>query len=105
VSCGSQTAAEGRPDVHVHILAEQGTAPDCFQRPLLHRSRFQQQVSASVSHHYIHMALACHVCFMTGDSSVHSGAALGRHAEGMLTKHCIRLPIDECVEFDIPELC
>jgi hypothetical protein len=48
VSCGSQTAAEGRPDVHVYILAEPRTAPDYFQRPLLRRSRFQQQVSAGV---------------------------------------------------------
>jgi putative hydrolase of the HAD superfamily len=47
-SCGPQTAVEGRPDVHAHILAEPRTAPDCFQRPLLRRSRFQQQVSASV---------------------------------------------------------
>jgi hypothetical protein len=28
--------------------AEQSTAPDCLQRPLLRRSRFRQQVSASV---------------------------------------------------------
>ena len=35
VSCGSQTAAEGRPDVHAHILAEPRIAPDGLQRPLL----------------------------------------------------------------------
>ena len=28
--------------------AEQSTAPDCLQRPLVRRSRFRQQVSASV---------------------------------------------------------
>src|SRR5438128_231478 len=31
--------------------AEQSTAPDCLQRPLLRRSRFRQQVSASVRLH------------------------------------------------------
>src|SRR5262245_51736340 len=40
--------SEGRPDVQAHILAEPCTAPDCLQRPLVPRSRFQQQVSASV---------------------------------------------------------
>jgi hypothetical protein len=30
--------------------AEQSAAPDCLQRPLLRRARFQQQVSASVGH-------------------------------------------------------
>src|SRR5262249_33235078 len=32
--------------------AEQGTAPDRLQRPLLRRSRFRRQVSASVRQHF-----------------------------------------------------
>jgi|KBSSwiStaDraftv2_1062776.scaffolds.fasta_scaffold600393_2 hypothetical protein len=39
--------SKGNPN-SVALRAEQSTAPDCLQRPLLRRSRFRQQVSASV---------------------------------------------------------
>ena len=35
------------------VRAEQSAAPDCLQRPLLRRSRFRQQVSASVRLRYL----------------------------------------------------
>ena len=38
----------GETDVLHQSWAEQSTAPDCLQRPLVPRSRFRQQVSASV---------------------------------------------------------
>jgi len=38
----------GNLGVCAKTRAEQSAAPDCLQRPLLRRSRFRQQVSASV---------------------------------------------------------
>jgi hypothetical protein len=40
--------ARGKTDVLYQSWAEQSAAPDCLQRPLVPRSRFLQQVSASV---------------------------------------------------------
>src|SRR5438128_2371573 len=40
--------APGQTDVVHQSWAEQSAAPDCLQRPLVPRSRFRQQVSASV---------------------------------------------------------
>ena len=50
MECNTLPKPEGQPWCNERIAAEPRTAPDCFQRPLMARSRFRQQVSAGVAH-------------------------------------------------------